>query len=149
VIHPYAEIKANGGKVLIGRNSIVSERAVVGLSTDATSGEDQLVVLGEGVNIEVGAVIEARSIGDGTTVDIKARVGKGAVVGRHCKIGAMEEVNADEKIEDFVVIHSGGQRRVDKTMKECPDIRDAKLVGQQKTLELLRKLIPNAASKWL
>jgi len=150
VIHPYAELRAEACRIVIGRNTSISERAVVGLSGETeTSNEDRAIVLGEGVNVETGAVVEAHSIDDGTTVDVKARVGRGAAVGKYCKIGPVEEVMAGEEIEDFTVVHSNGQRRVDTTLKEHAEMRDAKMAGQEKTVELMRRLIPNAASKWL
>ena len=40
------------------------------------------VIIGDGVVIEAGAVVEAKSIGDGTVIEAKARIGKGAVIGK-------------------------------------------------------------------
>ncbi|KAK4545884.1 hypothetical protein LTR36_002448 [Oleoguttula mirabilis] len=145
VIHPYAKIRAEGGKVVIGNNSMVYERAVVGVA----EGGEQDVVIGEGVNIDTGAVIEAKNIGDGSTIEVNAIIGKGTVLGRYCKVASLERVEAGEELEDFMVVYSDGQRRIDKTMKDHPDIREAKRVGQEKSIELMRKMLPNAAAKWM
>ncbi|KAK5110779.1 hypothetical protein LTR85_000724 [Meristemomyces frigidus] len=145
VIHPYAKIRSERGKVVIGKSSIVYERAVVGVA----DGGEQDITIGEGVNIETGAVIEAKSIGDGSTVEVNASIGRAAVVGRYCRVAALEKVEAGEELEDFTVVYSDGQRRVDKTMRDHPEIREAKQVGQEKSIELMRKMVPNAAAKWM
>ncbi|KAK5131647.1 hypothetical protein LTR08_000774 [Meristemomyces frigidus] len=145
VIHPYAKIRADGGRVVIGKNSMVYERAVIGVAEGA--GQD--VVVGDGVNIETGAVVEAKIVGDGSIVDVHAVVARGAVLGIYCKIAPMERVEAGEELPAFTVVHSDGQRRMDRTMRDHADIRDAKRVGQDKSIELMRKLIPNAAAKWM
>lgn len=78
VLHPYASIKATGGSVRIGKNCIISENAVVGVG----DGEQGDVIIGDEVNIESGAVVEATSVGDSTVIEVKAKVGKGAKVGK-------------------------------------------------------------------
>ena len=145
VIHPYAKIRAEGGAVVVGRNSMVYERAVVGVA----EGVNQDVTIGEGVNIESGASVEAKIVGDGSIVDVHAAVGRGTILGMYCKVAPMERVEAGEKLEDFTVLHSNGQRRVNVTMRDHAEMRDAKAIGQEKTMELMRKLIPNAAAKWM
>lgn len=79
VLHPYCRIRADSGRVTIGKYSTVSEAAEVGVSDG-----DGDVVIGDGVNIEPGAVVEAKSIGDWTVIEAKAKIGKGAVIGKVC-----------------------------------------------------------------
>lgn len=74
VLHPGARIKAENGKVTVGRCSIICETAVIG-------GEGDLHI-GDGVVIESGAIIEAKSIGDGTVIESKVKVGRGAIIGK-------------------------------------------------------------------
>lgn len=35
-----------------------------------------------GVVIEVGAVVEAKTVGEGTVIEVQAKIGKGAVLGK-------------------------------------------------------------------
>ncbi|KAK0300199.1 hypothetical protein LTR54_008894 [Friedmanniomyces endolithicus] len=142
VIHPWARIRAEGGKVVIGKNSMVYEGATVG----TVDGED--VLIGDSVNIETGAVVEARSVGDGSTVEVNAVVGKGAVLGKWCRVAPLECVEAGEQLEDFTVVYGDGRRRVDKTTKEHAEIRELKRAGQEKAVQAMRTLIPNAMAKW-
>jgi dynactin 6 len=145
ILHPYAKIRSEHGRVVIGKLSMVYETGVVGVA----DGPDQDVIIGNEVNIETGAVVEAKSVGDGTTIEVNAVVGKGAVIGRHCRIASMERVEANEVLEDFTVVYGQGLRRVDRTIKEHAEVREAKRTGQEKAIELMRKLIPNAAAKWM
>lgn len=78
ILHPYAKIRAEGGKVSIGAFCTISEAAVVGSIAEHTGN----VVLGDHVVIDSGAQVEAASIGDGTEVGIKAIVGHGTVIGK-------------------------------------------------------------------
>jgi dynactin-6 len=40
------------------------------------------VFIENGVVIETGAVVEARKIGEGSVVEVNARIGRGAIVGK-------------------------------------------------------------------
>lgn len=144
-IHPHAKMKADHGNVFIGKGSMVSEKAVVGVPEDG--GETDLII-GEGVSIESGAVVEARKIGDHTTIEVNAKVGRGAVVGKWCKIAPLCEVRENEVLEDFVVIFGEGKRRVDAVLRDKKEVRDMKARGRDKEIELLKTLIPDASAKW-
>jgi len=145
VLHPYCKIRAEGGKVTIGKNTMVYERATIGCAQGA---EMQDIFMGDDVNIETSAIVEG-SIGDGSTVEVSAMVGRGAAVGKYCKIAPLERVEAGETLEDYTVVYSDGKRRIDKTMEEHEEVREAKRVGQEKAVEVMRKMIPNAAAKWM
>lgn len=147
IIQPHAQIRAEHGNVSIGRNSTVAERAVVGVEKggDEEGGD---VIIGANVSIEGSAVVEAFSIGDGSVVEVKSKVRKGAVLGKWCKVAAMSTVEPGEELQDFVVVFGDGKQRIDATMKGRSDVRDAKDLGHEKMMDLLRKLIPNAAAKW-
>lgn len=76
VIHPYAKLRAEHGRVIIGKSCTVSEKAVIGLAEG-----DGEVVIGDGVNIETGAEVQAKSIGDECVVEVNSKIGKGTVIG--------------------------------------------------------------------
>ena len=38
--------------------------------------------IGNGVVVEAGAVVEAKIVGDGCVIEVNARIGKGAVLGK-------------------------------------------------------------------
>lgn len=86
IIHPHARIRSTGGSVTIGKSATVSDTAVVG-------SDEGDVVIGDGVNVETGAVVQAKSVGDYTTIDVRAIVGKGAVIG---KVGGMRKSCVDK-----------------------------------------------------
>lgn len=51
-------------------------------------------------------------------------------------------------LPDFTVIFGNNQRRLDTTMESNPEVKNAKQKGQEMHVELLKRLIPNGASKW-
>ena len=144
-IHPHARIRAEFGNVTIGKGVIISETAVVGASEEREGGD---VVIGDGVSIESGAKVEAKSIGDHTTIEVNAMVGKGAVVGSWCKITPLSVVHKLEVLQDYTVVFGDGKRRVDTTVRDRQDARDTKINGRQQEIELLKTLIPDSSAKW-
>ncbi|KAI5356876.1 Putative trimeric LpxA-like superfamily, dynactin subunit 6 [Septoria linicola] len=143
VLHPHCKIKADHGIVYVGRSTIICEATIIGV----TEGEGN-VIIGDGVLIEAGATIEAKSIGDGTVIEAKAKIGKGAMIGKHCKISPLSEIAADEQLSDYTVVFGDNQRRHNQTMADNLEVRDAKRRGQELHIEMLKKLIPNASHKW-
>ena len=152
-IHPHAKVKAEHGNVTIGKGCIISERATVGPAAPAEGNttEEVDVILGDGVSIESGAVISARQVGDHSTIEINAKVGAGAVVGKWCKVGPLCEVGVDEVVEDFTVVFGdgGGKRRVDAVVRERRDVRDLRVRGREKEVEVLRGLVADGKGKWM
>lgn len=146
IIQPWARIRADHGSVVIGNNSTIAEKAVVGLK-EASADQDGVMV-GEDVSVETGAVVEAREVGQGCIVEVNAKIGKGVVLGKWSTIAPLEEVTERETINDFEVVFSNGKRRVDITVKEHVEIREARKSGHDKMMEVLRILIPDGALKW-
>ncbi|KAF2724813.1 trimeric LpxA-like protein [Polychaeton citri CBS 116435] len=148
ILHPYVKIRAEGGPVKIGRDVTISETAVVGLPADRTTGEEDEVEIEEGASIESGAEVMARCIGAHSIIEVKASIGKGAMIGKYCRIAPMTEIKAGDEIPDYTVTFGHDQRRMDRTLASNPSIRDARLRGHAMEIDLLKKLIPNAAEKW-
>ncbi len=94
VVHPYARINSTNGPINLGEASVIWEGAMIGapsgdknaIPSDSMkeTASGQGVDLGPYVVVESGAVVEAASIGEGTLIEVDAKVGKGAVVGKVC-----------------------------------------------------------------
>jgi len=82
VIHPRTKLSSTHAPITIGSGCIVSERSVIGYQSTPTSERDVGVHIGNGVMIETGAVVEAKSVGDGCVIEVNARIGKNAVLGK-------------------------------------------------------------------
>ena len=91
VLHPRAKILSTHGPVTIGQGCIICERSSIGLSsTPETSGPANAgVTIEDRVNVEVGAVVEARRVGMGCVIEVKACVGKDAVLGKVSILGLL------------------------------------------------------------
>jgi dynactin-6 len=57
-------------------------------------------------------------------------------------------VRAEEVLADYTVLYGDDKRRINRTMLDNSEVREAKNKGQQMHLDLLRKLIPDASAKW-
>lgn len=80
VVHPYAKLDSTSGPVTIGEYCIVFERAVVGVSEQSASATEG-VTLGASVCINSRAKVEAKSVGNGTSVEVCGTLCAGSVVG--------------------------------------------------------------------
>ena len=145
LLHPHAKIIAEHGDVTIGKGCIIAEKAVVGVTQNILHND---VSIGEGVSMESGAMFEGSSIGNHSTIEVNAKVRRGAVIGQWCKIAPLCEVGEDEVLDDFTVVYGTGQRRVNTVLRDQQQIRDMKIKGREKELRLLRTLIPDASIKW-
>ncbi|PQE33554.1 transferase hexapeptide domain-containing protein [Rutstroemia sp. NJR-2017a WRK4] len=143
VLHPRAKLNSSFAPITIGSQCIISERSSVGMLHFPSPEQAAGVTMENYVVVEVGAVVEASRIGEGTIIEVNARVGRGAVLGKHCKIGPLCEVADDEVIPDYTVIYGDGLRRIDKSGVE--DLK-LKMVGRQ--ADVLRKLIPSNLAKY-
>lgn len=145
VIHPYARIRAESGPVTIGALCTVSENATVGLPPGLPSSE---VSLSRAVTVDSGAEVLAKSVGEGTEVQIGAKVGDGVVVGKYCRITPKEVVASGTEIKDYTVVYGDGQWRHDKTLKEHENMRELRVQGKEREFETLKRLVPNGVAKW-
>jgi dynactin 6 len=82
VVHPRAKFNSAHATITVGSNCIICERSSIGFQSEAATNERQGVVIENGVVIEVGAVVEAKNVGEGNVIDIQAKIGKGAVLGK-------------------------------------------------------------------
>jgi len=82
VVHPRARFNSTHAPITVGSNCIICERSSIGFQSEAAANERQGILIENGVVIEVGAVVEARTVGEGTIIEVQAKIGKGAVLGK-------------------------------------------------------------------
>ncbi|KAF9876172.1 transferase hexapeptide domain protein [Colletotrichum karsti] len=144
VLHPRSKLESTNGSILMGRRCIVHERVHIGVvGNEEVSGG---IVLGDYVTVEVGAIIEAGNteIGPDSVIGVRSRIGHGAVIGKNCTISPLTTIKPGEKVPDFTVVYANGQRRTDRR-----GVADLKHKAQARQIDVLRRLIPNKAEKWL
>lgn len=145
MLHPYCRIRAEGGSVTIGPYCTVAENAVVGSPLNQAGD----VLLDSWVSVETSADVQAKHVGEVTEVGIRATLGLGATVGKFCRLTPTETVQAGGQVQDFTVLFGSGQRRRDKTMEDSEDSRAQRKKAQERHVEMLKRLIPDAKAKWL
>lgn len=144
IIHPHARIKADTGKVIIGKNCTISEKALISASEGA---ED--CILGDGVNVEGDAVVEGARVGHWSVIEVGAKVGRLSQIGRYCKITPLSMIRPGEVVGNFVVVFGEeGKRRVDGGLVKDEEVRAARERGQTMMVEALKKLIVDGGVKW-
>ncbi len=82
VVHPRTKLISTFAPISIGSNCIISERSSIGFQSRPAEDEIEGVVIENGVIVEVGAVVEAKKIGEGCVIEVNAKIGKGAVIGK-------------------------------------------------------------------
>jgi dynactin-6 len=83
IIHPRSKLNSTYGTINIGSLCIISERCQIGLREPGEEGEGKEgVVIENGVVVEVGAIVEAHRVGEGSVIEVNARIGRGAVLGK-------------------------------------------------------------------
>ncbi|EPE27762.1 Trimeric LpxA-like enzyme [Glarea lozoyensis ATCC 20868] len=141
VVHPRAKLNSTYGPITVGSNCIISERSMIGLQGRGADGEG--VVIEDGVIVEVGATVESKVIGEGCVIEVNAKVGRGSLLGTHCKIGPLCEVAEDEVLPDYTVLFANGMRRIDNS-----GVEDLKLKMVARQIDVLRRLIPSNLTKF-
>jgi dynactin-6 len=82
IVHPRTKLNSTFAPVKIGSCCIISERSSIGLQSEPVEDEREGVVIDNGVIVEVGAVIEGKRLGEGCVIEVNAKIGKGATVGK-------------------------------------------------------------------
>ncbi|KAH8801625.1 trimeric LpxA-like protein [Xylogone sp. PMI_703] len=143
VVNPRTRLNSTHGPITVGSNCILSEKSLIGLQSAPSPDQEQGVVIGDYVIVEFGATVEAKKIGDGSLIEINAKVGKGAVLGKHCKIGPLCEIAEGEVLPDYTVVYGNGLRRIDNS-----GIEELKLKMISQHTAVMKKLIPTNPGKF-
>jgi dynactin-6 len=91
VVHPRSKLNSAFAPITIGNTCIISERSQIGVQSEPEEGEADPVVIENGVVVEVGAVVEAKRVGEGCVIEVNAKIGKGAVLGKVCRLSFIFE----------------------------------------------------------
>lgn len=144
IIHPHARIKAEKGKVIIGKNCTVNEKAVI----SACEGSEDCL-LGDGVDVQGDAVVEGAKVGDWSVIEVGAKVGRLSQIGKYCKITPFSTILPGEVVGDSVVVFGEeGTRRVDGNLVKDEEVRAARERGQTMMVDVLKKLVVDGGAKW-
>lgn len=84
VVHPRSKLNSAFAPITIGSTCIISERSQIGVQNEPEEGEADPVVIENGVVVEVGATVEAKRVGEGSVIEVNAKIGRGAVLGKVC-----------------------------------------------------------------
>jgi dynactin-6 len=82
VVHPRTKLNSTYGPIKVGSSCIIGERSSIGLQSEPKQEQQEGVVIENGVIVEAGAVVEGRKIGEGSLIEVQAKIGKGAMVGK-------------------------------------------------------------------
>lgn len=91
-IWPYAVIRADHDRVVVGEGSNVQEHAVLHVETGFPT------IIGKNVTVGHGAIINGATIGDCCIIGMNSTIVEGAVVGDDCIIGANAVVTGTMRV---------------------------------------------------
>lgn len=97
-IWPYAVIRADHDKVVIGEGSNVQEHAVLHVDTGLPT------LIGKNVTIGHGAIINGATVGDYCIIGMNATIVEGAVISDDCIIGANAVITGNMSIPPRSVV---------------------------------------------
>ncbi|MCJ1443686.1 MAG: hypothetical protein MMC23_004186 [Stictis urceolatum] len=148
VIHPRAKLISAHCPIAVRAGCVISERAHVGLQEalqgdSEDEGEGYGIELGHNVVLEPAAIVEARTVGEGTVFEAGCKVGPGAVIGKFCRITPLCTVRPNEELPDFTIVYGNNQKR-----REKPGLEALRMKTHEKEIEVLRRLIPSSLAKW-
>ncbi|KAI9780765.1 MAG: hypothetical protein M1839_006553 [Geoglossum umbratile] len=127
VINPRVTITTHTAPVHIGAYCLISELSSIGISTPTHNPDNarhsQPVTIEDHVIIEPGCVIEG-CIGEGAVLEAGARVKRGAVVGKYCRVPPRGVVEEGEVLATgIVVMELPLARRVESTTFGVKEVR--------------------------
>jgi len=100
IVHPKCTISAESGPIVIGDNNIIEEQVII---VNRRPGGETLTIGSNNV-FEVGASIEAASIGDANIFECRAMVGSQCVVGSGCIVGSGVFVPSETQLGDNEIL---------------------------------------------
>ena len=142
VLQPRARLISTYEPIHVGEGCIIGEKATVGVLSKptATSPNDNGgVTLSKHVTINLGATVEARFVGEGSTIEAGATIGRDSVIGKYCKVVHLSVLPPGTVLPDYTVVYGNNQWR-----REKGTLEELRKKTQEKRGKVLRKLVPNA-----
>ena len=139
ILQPRARLVSTYEPIYIGEGCIIGEKATVGIlskPTPTSPSDNTGVTLSQNVNISLGATVEARFIGEGSTIEAGATVGRDTVIGKYCKVVPLGVLPPGTVLPDYTVVYGYNQQR-----REKPGMEALKKRTHEKRGEVLRKLV--------
>ena len=97
-IWPYATLRGDVNKIVIGDQTNIQENAIVHVSFDAD------VVVGNRVTIGHGAIVHGCHIDSHCLIGMHATILDGAKIGHHCIIGANTLITQNKEIPPYSLV---------------------------------------------
>lgn len=97
-VWPYATIRGDVNKIVIGNQTNIQENVVIHVSFDAD------VMIGDKVTIGHGAIIHGCHIDSTCLIGMHATILDGAKIGHHCIIGANTLVTQNKEIPPYSLV---------------------------------------------
>ncbi len=101
-IWPGAVIRADLGKITIGRQTIVEDNCVI--HSGAPGSKTEAVLIGDRVIIGHGAVLNCKTVGNNVLVGMNATLLHKVVIGSFCIIGAATLIGENQEIPDYSLV---------------------------------------------
>jgi len=141
VVHPKANIIAEAGPIIIGKNNIIEEQTTIRNSWPEDATEEQkktkrTMNIGDNNVFEVGCLVEADRIGKCNVVESKTFLSKGCILGDGCVIVASYRMPPSTLEDNTVIYGIQGKKRVVQNAQETH------LATHAKHLEILWKTLP-------
>jgi dynactin 6 len=103
VIHPRTTILTHSAPVRIGAHCLISDLSTIGITTPTHNPQNKrhshAVIIEDYVIIEPGCIVEG-CVGEGSILEAGAKIKRGAVVGRFCRVPPLGVVEEGEVVED-------------------------------------------------
>ncbi|OQR79485.1 dynactin subunit 6-like [Tropilaelaps mercedesae] len=99
VVHPTAQILGEKGPIIIGEGNLIEEKVKI------VNRHEKPLIIGNHNVFEVGAEVEAQSVGDHNTFECLSRVGPRVAVTNGCTVGAGCHVSTEETLGDDIVVY--------------------------------------------
>jgi len=131
VLHPRCKIIAENGSIAIGKGNIIEEHATI------INSYSEVMRIGSYNLIETGARVSSRRVGDRNTIEIRAVLSEGTVVGNDCVVGVNVRIPPNEVLPDSVVVF--GPLNTHRTLT---DTKEAHLSMHVRHLQLLASTLP-------
>jgi dynactin-6 len=112
VLHPYCQILATNGPIIIGSYCIMNEYSVIEnkLPPDSKTGKPQAMMIGDYNMFSAHCRVDAVSIGELNRIDAHSSIGVMATMGDGCILEPRTRVTHDAAVPDATVVFGEGSR---------------------------------------